>query len=187
MLKPLPALAACLLVVLASFSETVFARFPETWVLVDTGTLQVSVMQGGEVLATFDNIAIGSNGATRQKRIADERTPLGDYRVSEIRQSRRFHLFIGFDYPTMADAERALKEGRIGEPEFGRIRTAIQRGELAPQDTSLGGHLGFHGIGNGSPDIHASFNWTNGCIALTNEQIETLAGLVKVGTPVRIR
>jgi hypothetical protein len=87
----------------------------------------------------------------------------------------------------MEDAKRARGEGRIDESEFERIRHALQRGKMPPQNTSLGGNLGFHGIGNGDPDIHARFNWTNGCIALTNEQIEILAGLVRVGTLVRIR
>jgi lipoprotein-anchoring transpeptidase ErfK/SrfK len=181
------ALAACILVAFVSLAGVSPAQPAETWVLVDTPALRVSVMRGEEVLATFDNIAIGSNGATRQKRIADERTPLGEYRISEIRRSSRFHLFLGLDYPTMKDAKRALGENRIDDSEFERIRHALQRGDKAPQDTSLGGNLGFHGIGDGNPDIHARFNWTNGCVALTNDQIDALANLVTVGTPVRIR
>ncbi len=184
---PIRALAACLLIVCAGVPGLASAQPAETWVLVDTPGLQVSVMHGQEVLQVFDNVAIGSNGTTRQKRVADERTPLGDYRISEIRRSSRFHLFLGLDYPSMDDAKRAFGEGRIDSNEFTRIRDALQRGDHPPQDTSLGGNLGFHGIGNGSPEIHASFNWTNGCIALTNEQIEILAALVSVGTPVRIR
>ncbi len=181
------AFAACLLVSFASLPGITPAQSVETWLLVDTRKLQVSVMRGQEVLQVFDNVAIGSNGTTRQKRVADERTPLGDYRITEIRPSRRFHLFLGLDYPSMEDAKRARGEGRISDSEFERIRQALKLGEKAPQNTSLGGNLGFHGIGKGDPDIHARFNWTNGCIALTNEQIEVLAGLVRVGTQVRIR
>ena len=44
-----------------------------------------------------------------------------------------------------------------------------------------------HGIGAGSLDIHATVNWTNGCIALTNEQVVDLAGFVVTGTAIRIR
>ena len=187
MSRPMRALSVCLLVALFSFSGTTPAQPAETWVLVDTPALQVSVMRGEEVLATFDNIAIGSNGTTRRKRVADERTPLGDYRISEIRRSIRFHLFLGLDYPTMNDAKLALGENRIETSEFERIRQALQRGDRPPQDTALGGNLGFHGIGDGDPEVHVRFNWTNGCIALTNDQIDALADLVTVGTPVRIR
>ena len=155
--------------------------------LVDTSELRVSVMRGEEPMVIFDNIAIGSNGTTRRKRVADERTPLGDYKITEIRPSSRFHMFLGLDYPTMENAELARSEERIGDDEFQRIRLALQRGNVAPQDTSLGGHLGFHGIGDGNPEIHELFNWTNGCIALSNEQIDDLAELITVGTPVHIR
>ena len=56
-----------------------------------------------------------------------------------------------------------------------------------PQDTVLGGHIGIHGIGEGNPEIHRRFDWTQGCIALTNEEIEQLANLVGIGAKVVIR
>ena len=187
MTTPIRVLAASLLVAFASFSVIAPAQPAETWVLVDTPELQVFVMRGEEVLATFNNVAIGSNGTTLQKRVADERTPLGDYRITEIRRSRRFHLFLGLNYPTMKDAKRALGEDRIDDSEFQRIRDALQRGDRAPQDTSLGGNLGFHGIGNGNPEVHARFNWTNGCIALSDRDMDTVWKAVEPGTPIEIK
>jgi murein L,D-transpeptidase YafK len=178
---------ACLVVALAAFSAIILAQPSSPWLLVDTSELKLSVMRGDDVVAVFENISIGSNGTTRVKRVADERTPLGDYRINEIRTSERFHRFMALDYPTIDDAERALDDGRIDTAAFERIRRARQSGESPPQDTPLGGHLGLHGIGAGSPDIHARFNWTNGCIALTNEQIDALAEQITVGTLVRIR
>ena len=179
--------ALCLFAALAAFAAIVQAQSPAPWVLVDTSTLKLFVMRGDEVVAAFDNISIGSNGTTREKHVADERTPLGDYRIREIRDSDRFHRFLALDYPTLADAERALADGRIDGALFERVRSAWQRGETPPQDTPLGGHLGLHGIGEGSPEIHADFNWTNGCIALTNKQIDALVEQVTVGTRVLIR
>jgi lipoprotein-anchoring transpeptidase ErfK/SrfK len=187
MWKSIGSHAVCLFIALAALAATVQAQSSATWVLVDTSTLTLSVMRGNEVLTTFDNISIGSNGTTRTKRVADERTPLGDYRIREIRDSERFHRFLALDYPTLADAEHAVADGRIDEVVLERVRHAWQLGETPPQDTPLGGHLGLHGIGGGSPEIHANFNWTNGCIALTNEQIDALIGQVSVGTRVRIR
>ena len=181
------ALAACLVATFAYLTGAVHAQLSVPWVLVDTPAMTLSVMRGEDVLAVFENISIGSNGTTLAKHVADERTPLGDYTIREIRSSDRFHRFLALDYPSMEDAERALDDGRINRKEFERIRLARQRGENPPQDTPLGGHLGLHGIGEGSPEIHARFNWTNGCIALTNEQIDALAEWVKVGTLVRIR
>jgi lipoprotein-anchoring transpeptidase ErfK/SrfK len=187
MSKSIGSWVVCLFAALAAFAAIVQAQPQSSRVVVDTAALKLFVMRGDEVVATFDNISIGSNGTTRLKRVADERTPLGDYRIREIRDSDRFHRFLALDYPTLADAERALADGRIDRALFERIRRAWQRGETPPQDTPLGGHLGLHGIGEGSPEIHADFNWTNGCIALTNEQIDALIEHVSVGTRVRIR
>jgi lipoprotein-anchoring transpeptidase ErfK/SrfK len=51
----------------------------------------------------------------------------------------------------------------------------------------LGGHIGIHGVGRGDLRIHQQFDWTQGCIALTNEQIEQLQNLVRVGDRVVIQ
>ncbi|MCP5245074.1 MAG: L,D-transpeptidase, partial [Burkholderiales bacterium] len=47
--------------------------------------------------------------------------------------------------------------------------------------------IGIHGIGRGDPEIHDQFHWTNGCIALTNEQIDQLGKWLKPGVMVKIR
>jgi hypothetical protein len=67
------------------------------------------------------------------------------------------------------------------------VRRALRTNSVPPQNTPLGGFIGIHGIGIGDPKIHALFNWTEGCIALTNEQVDELAQWVHVGTPVTIR
>ena len=158
----------------------------DVWLMVDTTALTLSLMQGNETLLSYENIAIGSQGATWNKRNGDEKTPLGDFRINEIRPSERFTLFLSLDYPNMNHAERALEEGRIDSGEYQRIEKARSAG-APPQDTQLGGHLGIHGLGLGDPEIHEQVNWTNGCIALTNEQVEDLAARINRGTVVRIR
>lgn len=144
-------------------------------------------MRGGDTLKTYTNIAIGSNGATYQKRVKDEKTPLGDFRINAIKVSKRFRLFMSIDYPNMDDAQRAFDEKRIGAGEYNALRQASSKGMPPPQGTSLGGHLGIHGIGFGNIEIHNNVNWTDGCIALTNDQVEELAGWVRIGTRVLIR
>ncbi|MCB1676135.1 MAG: L,D-transpeptidase [Halioglobus sp.] len=155
--------------------------------IVDTRALTLSVMRGQELLFRLENIAIGSNGPTRSKRSQDEKTPLGEFHINGIRSSERYHLFLSIDYPTMDDARRALRDERISAQEYQRLQKAWASGRTPSQTTALGGHLGIHGIGSGSIEIHRDFNWTNGCIAVTNEEIEVLAALVSPGTPVSIR
>jgi murein L,D-transpeptidase YafK len=159
----------------------------EVWVLVDTGQLTVSVMQGDKLLRKYDNIAIGSNGPSVARLVSDQTTPLGEFRINGINPRSRFRLFMAIDYPTMEHAKRALADGRISPQEYVAVSDAWLGGEPPPQNTRLGGYLGIHGVGDGSTEIHGRVNWTDGCIAVTNEQIEELAGWVDVGTRVSVR
>jgi murein L,D-transpeptidase YafK len=163
------------------------AQAEEIWLLVDTSALTLTVMRGERTLHTYDNIAIGSNGPTREKRVKDETTPLGEFRINVVRSSQRFHRFLGIDYPNMDDVRRAIKEDRISYLEYQALVIAWLRGEEPPQNTSLGGYLGIHGLGSGDPELHQQINWTDGCVALTNEEIEELAERVTIGTRVSIR
>jgi murein L,D-transpeptidase YafK len=155
--------------------------------MVDTRALSLSVVQGEEVLQVFDNIAIGSNGATWNKRQGDEKTPLGDFRITDVRQSDRFVVFIAIDYPNLDHAQRALQDKRISSDTYSAVKNAFALGKPPPQQTPLGGHIGIHGLGSGDPEVHSSFNWTNGCIAVTNEQLGELLSWVHPGTRVLIR
>lgn len=116
----------------------------------------------------------------------DQRVPEGDYRIAgPARASRRFHRFIPIDYPSKADAAQALAEGRIARAEYDAIVQAHAAGRLPPQETPLGGNLGLHGEGSRWRGAMA-LDWTEGCIALTDEAIELLARRVPPGTPVKI-
>lgn len=160
---------------------------PGVHVVVDTHRLTLTVLSGGKVLAEFDNIAIGRGGAAEDRKREDQKTPLGDFRIARIKHDSIYHLFLGFDYPSRAQALRGLEKGWITRRQYDEITTALAHHDIPPQDTPLGGYIGIHGLGDGDPRIHARFNWTEGCIALTNDQIDRLASLVQLGTPVSVR
>ncbi len=159
----------------------------DVWLLVDTSRLTLTVKRGEDTLKEYENIAIGSNGPTLAKRVNDETTPLGDFRIARINPRSRFRVFMGFDYPTMEHAKRALADGRLGPQEYLAINNAWLAKQPPPQNTTLGGNLGIHGLGVSDQKIHGRFNWTEGCIAVTNEQIDELAHWVGVGTLVSVR
>lgn len=159
---------------------------PETWVRVDTGASTLTVMRGEQVVASFPDIAVGRGGVSRERRRGDHRTPLGEFRIAKVKKPSQYHRFFIIDYPDEARARRARDAGDIDELTFQAIRSAVRAGLLPPQDTPLGGNLGIHGLGDGDPVVHESFNWTQGCVAVTNEQIDRLAELVRVGTRVVI-
>lgn len=159
----------------------------ETWLLVDTAQRTLTVMQGDRIRRSYPNISIGRGGTTADKRRNDDRTPLGEFHIARIERDSPFHLFLGFDYPSLEQAERALEAGAITGRQFLSIRDALRRSKIPPQQTALGGFIGIHGIGAGDPGIHEAFNWTSGCIALTNEQMDDLATRVRLGMRVVVR
>ena len=159
----------------------------ERWLLVDTRKETLTVMNGDKAVDEFANLAFGVRGAGKKQQRGDEITPLGSFKVSWFNPNSRYHYFIGLNYPNLDYATEAHQEGRINENTFRAIQRAHKVGRRPPQTTPLGGQIGIHGVGAGDPFVHANVNWTNGCIALTNEQIERLVNWVKVGTRVEIR
>ena len=157
------------------------------WLRVDTQKATLSVMKGDKPQEVFRNIAIGRYGKTYYKKKGDHKTPLGRFIIAWIPVKSRYHRFLGLNYPDLDRADRALVDGEITEAQWQTIRRASEAKLRPPQDTSLGGFIGIHGTGAGDPEIHGHYNWTSGCIALTNDQIDRLANWVRIGTPVEIR
>jgi len=144
--------------------------------------LLVACAGGGERVFP---VALSREPAGAKRAQADQRVPEGEYRIAGPARTSRFHLFLPIDYPSPADADRALADGLITRAERDAIVRAHAEGSLPPQDTALGGRLGFHGEGDRwSGDL--DLDWTEGCIAVTDDVIELLAERAPSGTPVRI-
>lgn len=154
---------------------------------IDTSAGTMAVLDGESVVHTFTGISIGRYGATEFKRRGDNKTPLGRFRIGWVTNKTRYHRFLGLNYPSLELASTAFSNGLINKNEWLDIRRAEKRGEVPPQNTPLGGLIGIHGIGTGDPEMHQEFNWTNGCVALTNDEIDRLLEWVSVGTLVDIR
>lgn len=159
----------------------------QPWVLVDTRQQTLSVIQHGRIIEEFSDIAVGRGGTAEVRLRGDKKTPLGEFRVGWVNRDSSYHLFFGLSYPGEPNAREALKQHLLDEETYEAIRRAVVRNQTPPQNTPLGGNIGIHGLGKRDMEIHRSFNWTEGCIALTNGQIERLARWVDIGTRVVIR
>jgi len=144
-------------------------------------------MAGKQPLESFDRIALGRRGASYDKARGDDKTPLGEYRIGWINQSSRYHRFFGFTYPNLQVARRAFARGLISGDTLQDIMEAHLGQSVPPQSTPLGGQIGIHGLGSANQTVHELFDWTHGCVALTNRQVDRLAQWVKKGTLVMIR
>jgi murein L,D-transpeptidase YafK len=133
----------------------------------------------GEKLLRSYKIALGSCPVGDKEIEGDGKTPEGQYYVFVKNPESKFHLSLGLSYPSRASAERGLAAGVITRSEFNSIAGAHEHGTELPQKTRLGGEIYVHGGGSAS-------DWTEGCIAMTDEEIEEVFAAVPVGTRVTI-
>jgi len=149
---------------------------------------QLIVRNGGEIHKVY-RMASGRGGPGDKQRLGDNKTPIGTYYVIGFNEKSKFDYFIHLNYPNFEDASHGLKEQVITSLEFKKIVGALRRDEPPPQGTALGGAIGIHGIGLETPEklhIHSNLNWTEGCIALRNNEIRELRHTVTIGTKVII-
>lgn len=159
----------------------------DIWLLIDTKQLNLQVKQGMNTLAVLDNIAIGRNGAGNKERLGDDITPLGTYRIGWVNHNSRYYKFYGFDYPSIENAVTAFENGTLDIVTYTTIVNAHKRRKVPPQNTPIGGRIGIHGLGAADEKIHSMLNWTHGCIALTNQQIDKLDQWLNKGVLVKIK
>lgn len=109
------------------------------------------------------------------------RTPEGEFFVANKNAYSQFYKAFVLNYPNAEDAARGLEDGLITEEQYEQIVHAENRFQMPPMDTELGGWIEIHGDGTGERQ-----NWTQGCVAIQNVQMDRLWDMIEVGTPVLI-
>ncbi|MCI0510408.1 L,D-transpeptidase-like protein [Chromohalobacter marismortui] len=180
------ALAGLALLVVGG-SYALAAADDEVWVLIDESTATLDIYRGDTRIERFEPVSLGRGGAARLRLKGSEMTPTGEFHINRINRDSKFRTFLGLNYPKLETARRALRAGVMSPTEYADFQEAYYRNGTPPQNTVLGGYIGIHGLGAGDPEIHRLFNWTEGCVAVTNDQIDELTRLVSIGTRVVIR
>ena len=135
-------------------------------ILIEKNARRLMLISQGEVLKSY-NIALGGNPIGPKERQGDNKTPEGTYVIDGRNKDSRFHLSLHISYPNERDKNRAKELG-----------------------VSPGGDIMIHGIKNGFSwvgDAHTEVDWTKGCVAVTDEEIEEISKLAPNGTIVEIR
>ena len=157
---------ALLSALLIFFSALVSAEPTVDLVRVLKSGHKLQLISSGEVLHEFP-IALGSNPIGHKMQAGDGKTPEGNYTLDFKKSDSAFYKAFHISYPNAED-----------------IASAKDRG------VSPGGQVMIHGQKNGLrwlSNIIQRFDWTNGCIALTNHDIDVVWSLVKEGTKVEIK
>ena len=119
----------------------------------------------------------------------DLRTPRGLYHIVRLRSGHpMLHRFALLGYPNPDDAARGREAGLISRREAEAIREAYDARHTPPQQTALGGAIGIHGLGvvGYAGEVIERGDFTEGCIAMRNADIDRLWPLLRLGTPVFI-
>ncbi len=155
---------------------------------VDRKNYRIELYSDNVLVKTYKAV-FGKNSAALKTSADDNVTPIGDYIICSIDTVSKFHKFLHLNYPNEHDAAEALKQGYINKDEFNAIVINVRQNTCPPSDTRLGSEIGIHGIGTYDlifRNLPFTFNWTNGSIAVSNENIDELYSVVKIGTPVKI-
>jgi tetratricopeptide (TPR) repeat protein len=135
-------------------------------ILIEKKARRLMLMSKGEVLKTY-KIALGGNPNGPKEMQGDNKTPEGTYCIDSRNKDSHYHRSLHISYPNERDKKRAKELG-----------------------VSPGGNIMIHGIKKGFSwvgDGQSEVDWTQGCIALTDEEIEEIAKLAPNGTIVEIR
>ncbi len=119
---------------------------------------RMDLLRGDRVISTY-RIALGDAPVGHKRHQGDEKTPEGDYRISYRNPRSRFHLSLRVSYPNEVDRRQARTRG-----------------------VDPGGDIMIHGA---TPPGYRG-DWTDGCIAVTNTEMDEIWRRVPVGTPIRI-
>jgi murein L,D-transpeptidase YafK len=138
----------------------------------------LQIFDGEELIAEY-KIALGFAPNGDKTTEGDGRTPEGKFYVFTKNPESKFHLSLGLSYPNIEAARRGLKDKIISREEFDAIELAINEKRMPPQKTALGGEIYIHGGG-------VENDWTNGCVALRNEEIKEIFDAIQVGAAVVI-
>ena len=126
----------------------------------------MELMSGGKVIKTY-KVALGRGGLAPKEREGDGRTPESRYFIDSRNAASEYHRALHVSYPDANDRKRAAKLG-----------------------VSPGGAIMIHGLPNGKEwmgSAHRLYDWTLGCIAVTDAEIDEIWKLAPVGTAVEIR
>jgi murein L,D-transpeptidase YafK len=145
--------------------EPVSAENQADLIKVDKGARTLTLLRGANIIKTYQ-VSLGTAPDGHKSREGDGRTPEGRYSIDSRNSRSRFHLALHISYPNAVD-----------------VRNAQQR------RVSPGGDIMIHGLPNGLSwldRLHLKRDWTDGCVAVTNPEMDEIWAHVATGTAIEI-
>jgi len=172
-----------------SFAAVVASLPGELRIVIWKSQYTLTLYKGDRPVKTYRAVFGRGYRDGNKERAGDKRTPEGEFFICTMNPSKRFYKFMGVSYPGQQRADEGLRSGLITPRQYQKIRKALTERQQPPWDTKLGGAIGIHGrVLESAIPLYAypDMNWTDGCIALDNADIDEIYQVVSLGTPVLI-
>lgn len=159
-------LAMCLLMAVAGLATAKAGQATANLIIVEKAKRVLSLYNGKKLIKTY-RIALGGNPQGHKEQEGDSRTPEGRYIIDAKNPWSSFHLSLRISYPDRRDLASARRRG-----------------------VSAGGAIMIHGTPGSLATLNAAGfypDWTAGCIAVTNNDIEDIYAKIRNGTPIVIK
>lgn len=149
------------------FLSSTWAKHPEVDKIVVIKSKRIMMLLKDNKVIKVYKVALGKNPLGHKTQAGDQKTPEGTYVITSKNSHSKYYKAINISYPNESDIKNAKK---LGVPP--------------------GNGIAIHGLPKELEDIdkfHRRLDWTDGCIAVTNHEIDEIWQLVSDGTPIEIR
>jgi len=169
--------------------KTGFSEITTPKIIIDRHDYTLGIYEDSVLIKNY-RISFGKSVLTPKTRAGDKATPVGVYRICKIYKTHKYHKFFQINYPNLEDGASALRKGWISQKEYNDIKFQYYYEGCTKFHNILGGDIGIHGIGELNyifKNLPFVFNWTNGSIAMSNENIDEIYSVIREGTEVVIK
>jgi murein L,D-transpeptidase YafK len=169
--------------------KTGYTEITNPKIVIDRHNYTLGIYEDSVLIKNY-RVSFGKSVLTPKTRAGDKATPVGVYRICKIYTTHKYHKFFQINYPNLEDGGDALRKGWISQKEYNDIKFQYYYEGCTKYHRILGGDIGIHGIGELNyifKNLPFVFNWTNGSIAMSNENIDEIYSVIREGTEVVIK
>lgn len=158
-------------------------------IVVDRHNYTLGIYEDSVLIKNY-RVSFGKSVHTPKTRAGDKATPVGVYKICKIYTTHKYYKFFQLNYPNLEDGADALRKGLISQKEYNDIKFEYYYEGCTKFHNILGGDIGIHGIGELNyifKNLPFVFNWTDGSIAMSNENIDEIYSVIREGIEVVIK
>lgn len=158
-------------------------------IVIDRHNYTLGIYEDSVLIKNY-RVSFGKSVHTPKTRAGDKATPVGVYKICKIYTTHKYYKFFQLNYPNLEDGADALRKGLISQKEYNDIKFQYYYEGCTRYHNVLGGNIGIHGIGELNyifKNLPFVFNWTDGSIAMSNENLDEIYSVIREGTEVVIK